>query len=105
MSNEFTTGPQMNLSDWHIIKRNIQSRTLSVLEYMSLSKTFHFKRFHVEQMQKDVEDAMQSLDILHKCLIDMDIELNKLENKQLQIDLGDANVNEIAWFEKREAQD
>tara|TARA_R100001594_G_scaffold36892_1_gene66746 strand:- start:283 stop:600 length:318 start_codon:yes stop_codon:yes gene_type:complete len=105
MSDEFTVGPQISLSDWGIIKRNIQSGMLNVSEYMSLTKTFHFKRFHVEQMQKDVEDAMQALDILHRCLIDMDIELNKLENMQLQIDLGDANKNEIAWFEKREAQD
>tara|TARA_R100000995_G_scaffold78958_1_gene49834 strand:- start:284 stop:589 length:306 start_codon:yes stop_codon:yes gene_type:complete len=100
MNSEFTTGPQMGLSDWSITKRNIQSKMIDISEMMSLTKTYQFKRFHVKQMQKDVEDAMQALDTLHMCLIDMDLELNRLENMQLQIDLGD----EVALFEKREAQ-
>ena len=48
---------------------------------------------------------MQTLDSIDAALLDMDLELRALENMQLQIQLGDASMREIGWFEKREARD
>ena len=103
--NEMLVKPQMELSDWGIIQQNIKLKALDLTEMMSLVKSANFHKEHIKQMQANAQSIQQTLDLLDQALIDMQLEIKALENMQLQIQLGDAGMNEIGWFEKREAQD
>ena len=79
----------MDLSDWIILKQNISLKTLNISEMMSLCKSEEFQKEHIKQMKSNVEHVMQTLDLIHVALTDMELELRSLENLQLQIKLGD----------------
>ena len=105
MSREFTVSPQMEKLDWGILKQGVKLKAVDLVEMMSLSTSSEFTKEHIKQMQANAQAIMQTLDLIDEGLRDMELELRSLENMQLQIQLGDANINETAWFEKREAQD
>ena len=105
MNREFTVSPQMEELDWGILKQNVRLKALDLVEMMSMFRSIEFSKEHIKQMQANAQHIMQTLDSIDEALLDMDLELRSLENMQLQIQLGDANINETAWFEKREAQD
>ena len=89
MRNQLSVLPQMDLSDWIILKQNISLKTLNISEMMSLCKSEEFQKEHIKQMKSNVEHVMQTLDLIHVALTDMELELRSLENLQLQIKLGD----------------
>ena len=89
MRNKLSVLPQMDLSDWIILKQNISLKTLNISEMMSLCKSEEFQKEHIKQMKSNVEHVMQTLDLIHVALTDMELELRSLENLQLQIKLGD----------------
>tara|TARA_R100001086_G_C11789263_1_gene245745 strand:- start:33 stop:347 length:315 start_codon:yes stop_codon:yes gene_type:complete len=103
--NDILVQPKMELSDWNIIKQNIKLQALNIAEMMSVAKSSDFHKEHIKQMQANAQHMQQTLDVLYEALIDMQLEVRALENMQLQIQLGDATIDEVAWFEKREAQD
>jgi hypothetical protein len=105
MSHEFTISPQMEELDWGILKQNVKLKSLDLVEMMSTSRSTEFSREHIKQMQANAQHIMQILDSIDEALLDMELELRSLENMQLQIQLGDASMKEIGWFEKREARD
>ena len=105
MSHRLTVSPQMEELDWGILKQNVRLKALDLVEMMSMSRSIEFSKEHIKQMQANAQHLMQTLDSIDEALLDMDLELRSLENMQLQIQLGDASIEEIGWFEKREAQD
>jgi len=105
MRTDFTVSPQMELSDWTILKQNVKLKSLDLIEMMSMARSQEFTKEHVKQLQANAQHIMQTLDSIDAALLDMDLELRALENMQLQIQLGDASMREIGWFEKREARD
>ena len=104
MSNRLSVAP-LTEWDWCLYKQNVKLKGLDLVEMMSLFKSSKFEREHIKQMRANARSIMQTLDLIDEALTDMELELNALENIQLQIQLGDANKDEIALFEKREAQD
>tara|TARA_R100001163_G_C5037370_1_gene176285 strand:+ start:570 stop:887 length:318 start_codon:yes stop_codon:yes gene_type:complete len=105
MSHRLTVSPQMEELDWGILKQGVQLKAIELAEMMSLFKSTGFEKEHIKQMQANAQAIMQTLDLIDEALRDMELEISSLENMQLQIQLGDASIEEIGWFEKREAQD
>ena len=103
--NEIYVKPLMEVSDWLLFKNSVGLKCSNLTEMMSIKRTDEFHKEHVKQMKSTIEHLNQTLDIIYSSLDDMMMEIRSIENLQLQIDLGDAGEDEIAYYEKREGRD